>query len=80
MARSIFLKLGPYMRRSGLYRHFYPTGIIRMLALLTFPVLIGMIMKRNDRSFREDLYCLFIFISCAVAWWYLTTRKRPPHA
>ena len=78
MARSVFLKPIPYMRRRGLYQHFYSIGVIRMLAFLLFPVLLGMIMKRNDRSIREDLYCLFIFISCAVAWWYLTTRKTTP--
>jgi len=58
----------------------HPIGHIRLLAIILLPILLGMLLKRNAHSFRDDLCYLVIFTTCVVSWWRLVNRKRTPHA
>jgi hypothetical protein len=63
-----------------LHKSFRSIGVTRILLTLLIPVLIGILMRRNDYSLSEDLYRLMAATAFAVAWWYLIAQKRRPHA
>lgn len=63
-----------------LYRSIIPIGFTRRLLLLFSPVCIGLLMKRNDYTLKEDLAHLCIFTACIALWWYRMNQKQTRHA
>lgn len=63
-----------------IYHHLETKEPLRMLLVVVFPVLIILLMKRNDLSLKEDLARLSIFTTCTAVWWYVTIQKRSRHA
>jgi hypothetical protein len=73
-------KYSPVMRCKGTLHNLNFIGASRTILAIAFPLLLGMLLRRNDYSLKEDLLRLCIFTIFTAVWWYQFNRKKCMHA